>query len=109
MREAKFSLEVLGEKCFDAFTQGETWNGWACPYFTFDQAQQLVKAFQERGVKAWYDEHSDAFTFEVEGGETVKEVDTFQAEEVNGKKFYPIGAFCWIWDMNVTTNQQMNF
>jgi hypothetical protein len=88
MREAKFSIDTLGDNVFESFTQGEEWNGWACPYFTFDQAQTLVQAYQE----GWYDEDSDAFSFEIEGG-SEEDVDTFPATEIKGMKVYPIGAF----------------
>jgi hypothetical protein len=98
MRETKFSIDLLGDRNLDGFTQGETWNGWACPLFTFEQAQQLVKAYEENGLKAWYDEASDAFSFEVDAGGDLKEVDTFPAQEVEGRKFYSIGAGCWIWE-----------
>lgn len=98
MRETKFSTDPLGNRIFDGFTQDENWNGWACPYFTFDQAQQIVQAYQENGMKAWYDGASDAFSFEIDAGEGEKEIDTFPSQEMNGKKVYPIGAFCWIWE-----------
>lgn len=98
MRQTKFMTDPLGTRIFDGFSQDESWNGWACPYFTFDQAQQIVKAYQENGIKAWYDEASDAFSFEVDAGGGIKEVDTFASNEVDGKKLYPIGAFCWIWE-----------
>lgn len=98
MRETKFSIDSLGDRSFDGYTQGETWNGWACPYFTFEQAQQLVRAYEENGLEARYNEVSDAFSFELDAGGDLKEVDTFPAEEINGRKFYPIGAFCWIWE-----------
>ena len=98
MCDAKFSIEVLGARSFDGYTQGETRNGWACPYFTFEQAQQIVKAHEESGHKAWCDEASDVFSFEVEPGRDLKEVDIFPAEGLNGKEFYPIGAFSWIWE-----------
>lgn len=45
-------------------------------------------------MKAWYDEASDAFSFEVDSGGDLKEVATFPAEDVDGQKFYPIGAGC---------------
>jgi len=97
LRPATFSIEVLGDRSFDGYTLGETWNGWACPYFIFDQAQQLVRAYKENGVKAWYDETSDVFSFEVDAGDDFKKTDAFPAKEIEGQKFYPIGASCWIW------------
>lgn len=97
LRETRFSIDTLGDRLFDGFTKGEEWNGWACPYFTFEQAQTLVQAYKEVGKKAWYDEASDAFSFEVEGGEET-DIDTFPAEEISGRRVYSVGAFCWIWE-----------
>jgi hypothetical protein len=94
MRAAKFAMDSFGDEVFDAFTQGETWNGWARPYFTFEQAQGILKAHCSQGRKAWYDEECDAFAFEFNEGE----VDKFPAEAVEGLKLYPIGAGCWIWE-----------
>lgn len=95
MRETEFSIDTLGSKVFEGYTQGEEWNGWACPYFTFEQAEQVVKAHSEKGLKAWYDPDTDAFSFEIEAS---NEIDTFKAEEIEGQRLYPIGASCWIWE-----------
>ena len=48
LREAKFVIEPLGETVFDGYTQDEDWNGWACPYFTFEQAERIVEAYSEQ-------------------------------------------------------------
>lgn len=101
IRPTHFSMDSLGDVRLDGFTVSETWNGWACPLFTFEQAQQLVKAYQEAGLRAWYDEDSDAFSFEVDLGGELKEIDTFPAEEIDGKKFYPVGSSCWIWEESI--------
>ena len=95
MREAKFSIDTLGDKVFEGFTNGEEWNGWACPYFTFEQAQRVVKAQTEMGLKAWYNTNADAFSFEVDASD---EIDSFPAQEIEGKKLYPVGTSCWIWE-----------
>ena len=94
MRAAKFVMDAFGDEVFDGFTQGETWNGWARPYFTFEQAKRIVEAHQAQGGKASYDQAEDAFSFEM--GEN--EVDSFPAETVEGRKFYLVGAGCWIWE-----------
>ena len=94
MRAARFAIESLGDEVFEGFTQGETWNGWARPYFTFKQAQRIVEAHRARGAKAWYDEAQYAFGFEI----SPDEVDAFPGEVVEGQTLYPIGAGCWIWE-----------
>jgi hypothetical protein len=101
MQEAKFSIDTLGDKIFDGYTQGEEWNGWACPYFTFEQAQKVAEAFNEGErfegdkVKARYNVEQDAFCFFFESS---GESDDFPSLEVDGLKLYPVGAGCWIWE-----------
>jgi hypothetical protein len=94
MRAAKFTIDTFDGEVFDGFTIGETWNGWARPYFTFEQAQRVVEAHQAHVGTASYEEGEDAFSFEM----SEDEVDTFPAETVEGQKLYPIGAGCWIWE-----------
>jgi hypothetical protein len=94
LRESLFQLDFIEGKSFRGFTQGENWNGFACPLFTREQSLYLVDAWREAGYKAAYDEATDAFVFQMADGEQ----DAFPGKDVAGKKLYPIGAFCWIWD-----------
>ena len=97
MQPAKFTIDVYEEQSFEGFSRGEDWNGWACPYFTFEQAQQIMEAHRQRGWKAEYNESEDKFVFNFshDGNDGT---DAFSAELIEGKKLYPIGAFCWIWE-----------
>lgn len=103
MRKAKFKIESLGYETFDGFTKDEEWNGWACPYFTFDQAQKVLKQFnlfrEITGQKhfAFYDEQVDAFVFPANGED---DPEVFAAVSENGEKYYLVGTFCWIWEEN---------
>lgn len=97
MQPAKFTIEVYGEQSFDGFSRGEDWNGWACPYFTFEQAQQVMEAHRSRGWKAWYSESEDQFSFDF-SHDGKDEIDAFPGELIEGRKLYPIGIFCWIWE-----------
>lgn len=103
MRKAQFLIDLYGDKVFDGYTQGETWNGWACPYFTFEQAERLVQAHSEKGFRAWYDADSDAFSFEIEASD---DIDSFSAQEIEGIKLYPIGTGCWIWEIEDIENKE---
>src|SRR5215213_4654130 len=94
MRTAKFIIDTYAEMTFEGFTLDETWNGWARPYFTFEQAQRIVQAHTSWGGKAWYDEGEDVFMFEF----SRDEVDAFPAESMDDRKLYPVGAGCWIWE-----------
>ncbi len=65
LREADFRIDFLEGHAFPGFTLGETWNGFAKPYFTFTQAQALATAWSSTGTKAFYDDQQDAFVFEM--------------------------------------------
>jgi hypothetical protein len=101
LQPTKFSIDTISDVLLDGFSSGETWNGWDCPYFTFEQAQKVIEAFntsQQIGgenVKARYDTEQDAFCFFFESS---GESEDFPAEEIDGQKYYPIGAGCWIWE-----------
>ena len=93
MQKTKFAIDFLTDKAFEGYTRGENWNGFACPYFTFDQAQQLVEAWKETGSASSYDSGKDEFNFQINDGEK----DSFGAIKFDGTKLYPIGNGCWIW------------
>ena len=70
------------------------------PVFTFDQAQKVLEQFNlfrritgQEGF-AFYSEAADIFVFP----DDENEPEIFAAIEENGEKFYPIGAFGWIWE-----------
>ena len=93
MIKERFTLDFLEGQQFEGYTRGEDWNGFACPYFTFDQAQCIADAWRGSGKNASYDNNRDEFTFEMQDGEE----DRFYSEEIEGVKLYPIGAGSWIW------------
>lgn len=97
MQSSLFSISLLDGETFEAYTDGEDWNGWARPYFTFDSARQLVAAWIGQGWKAAYNEDEDTFSFEEA---TDGEVEKFPPVVVDGRKLYPIGAGSWIWEDN---------
>ena len=96
MNVATFVIDALPGHVFHGFTQGETWNGWARPFFTYDEAQKIVTAHKEQRLNAYYDHESDGFAFEIASSEG--EYDIFSSVEVVGMKLYPVGAGCWIWE-----------
>ncbi|MGC2237991.1 MAG: hypothetical protein WA584_17660 [Pyrinomonadaceae bacterium] len=93
MRKAKFFLEVLEPYDFEGYTEDDDWNGWSCPYFTFDEAEKIVKAHKQAGLKAIYEESSDEFIFELQG-----EIEIYAPTTINELKLYPIGTASWIWE-----------
>ena len=72
MREAKFSHDFLGDGEFRGYTRDEDYNGFACPYFSYDQAMIVLQAWAEHGLAANYDGNTDELVFEVHSGEEDK-------------------------------------
>jgi hypothetical protein len=93
MRKAKFSIDLIDGFTFDGYTQGEEWNGFACPYFNFEQAVYLKDVFSKVGVNASYNQNKDLFIFVIN-----METESYFPVNIEGNKYYPIGAFNWIWD-----------
>ena len=60
-QSARFSIDSLPETIFEGFTTGETWNGWACPYFTHKVAVTVLEASRNNGYLWSYDVEADAF------------------------------------------------
>jgi hypothetical protein len=98
----KSGFELLGiEGTFEGFTNGDDWNGWDCPSFTKMEGQRFVEAWNsqlqgqetsERG-QARYDGTNNRFEFVLS-----EEVETFNAELINGVELYAIGAHGWCWE-----------
>src|SRR5689334_10027821 len=66
LHPTKFTIDTLGARVFAGYTKDEDWNGWACPYFTFDQAESIVAAYHENGWPARYDQTNDHFVFSMQ-------------------------------------------
>lgn len=101
MRNAYFSIEALSDQLFDGYTGGQYWNGFACPYFSFEGASRIVSAWQSHGWLAAYDQVADAFVFSVGhdyGTGEPEGHEAFASVEAEGRRLYPIGAMSWTWD-----------
>jgi hypothetical protein len=97
LKSTKFTIETFGDRVFEGYTNGDDWNGWACPYFTFDQAQSIVSAYHDHGWPAHYDKANDRFVFSMmHAGADEDEV--YSPMEEDGLKLYPIGTANWIWE-----------
>ena len=65
MRKTRFGIDCWDEE-FIGYTNGEHWNGWACPRFTKDVADKIVELQNKGdGCKATYDEEVDAYLFKI--------------------------------------------
>lgn len=93
MRKAEFTIDTFPGLKFSGYSNDEDWNGWACPYFTFEEAQKIVHAQNSEGIKSWFDEEGDQFVFETDGEE-----ESYPAVQENGHNLYPIGSSNWIWE-----------
>lgn len=76
------------------FTKGETWNGWACPYFTKEVAMSILDWMGENNNEEY------SLTYEVEEKmitiiETGYETEPYTIEE-NEDGFYNLGG-SWTW------------
>ena len=101
LQETEFYLDMDPDQTYTGYTDGDTWNGWACPYFSKDEAQKITEAFD--GLehpydgslhRATYDEETDAFAFYEPTSDTWE---TFKGVDRDGKRVYPIGTYAWTW------------
>ena len=86
------------------YTKGGIWNGWACPFFTMDEALRIMNTYNKYNDNhIYYDETTDSFRIDEEGcaSEIYKGKDYSTAEGI--KHLYPIGNCCWIWNQEFTT------
>ena len=102
LRATTFTIEDA--VFFDGYTQGRTWNGWACPYFTRAVGEQIVAHWNgtdEPTLHAHYDAATDTFVF-ADDASAPGEPETFPGEAhlVDGHPvtLYAIGNGAWIWD-----------
>lgn len=99
---AKFFIEnEAGVKSFDGFHDPKiTWNGFAVPHFTFEQATQVMNAvFPEKfenGIRERYWELNKSADFV--GVDGMFDA-IFPGAEIEGKELWPIGGFLWTWEV----------
>jgi hypothetical protein len=93
MKKTEFVIDTFPGLKISGFTAGADWNGWACPYFTFEEGQKIADAHKSRGGKTWFDEMKDQFIFEIGGEE-----EFYSSININDQKLYPIGSESWIWE-----------
>jgi len=88
---AKFAVEGI-EKEFEGWTDGRLWNGWANPYFAFDEATLVASSMNGR-----YDRVQDAF-ITTAGEEEVWAGQQIPLDDGSQRTVYPLGASSWCWD-----------
>jgi hypothetical protein len=85
-----FSMDCVEEN-IEGFSYGNTWNGWACPYFTKESGLLIAKLMPDFGMT--YDEENDRFVAESE----YYDRDEWESVVIDGAKYYPIGNCSWCW------------
>ena len=95
----KMMFQIDGGKEYPGFSNGDRWNGWECPYFTFEVAKQIADEMNAvtSQKKIVYDPQADCFVFEV-SYYPHEEWEKFEAVMMDGMKLYPLGAWSWVWD-----------
>lgn len=100
--KASFTIDSLPDKVFSGYTDGEEWNGWACPYYERHEAEQILKFSETNGYWWQYDQENDAFIVgaHTEENNTAPEMFRSLIILVDDKplKVYPIGTRAWIWE-----------
>ncbi|HDR9180307.1 TPA: hypothetical protein QDB06_000831 [Burkholderia vietnamiensis] len=92
-----FEIDCLEGK-YSGYTSGQTWNGWECPYFTFDVAHQFAQDFNALSAdKIIYIADKDMFVCHFDGY-SEEEQETFESTTIDGLKLYAVGAGSWTWD-----------
>lgn len=94
---ARFSVD--NGPAYAGFTDGSTWNGWACPYFPKDVAEAIAEFQVSGGYAARYVPATDGFCFTFESGtECFGGVSKYTSPHRTPRRLYPIGLGSWCWD-----------
>lgn len=97
MKKSLFTIDSFGA-IFEGYTDGQHWNGWACPWFTKEVADEIMRVNNESycGVEYQmrYDEEQDAFIQD----DGYDEPYVIKGYDIDGLHLYPVGNMNWIWD-----------
>lgn len=110
LRKGKFSIDASTP--FPGYTAGQTWNGWARPYFNYEEGLKLMQCFGGKHVESeeqlstkvedteWtFSKEKDAFVINCD---QYDEVDTITGQDAtcDGQTVhvYALGNGCWVWD-----------
>lgn len=96
---------------YNAYSRGERWNGWHCPYFTLEEAMRLAAHPHLKGLK--YEAEKDQFVLNdpAYANDSTYEAEIFtpQTITVDGQqiKVYAIGAFGWCWNKDDSIDSEI--
>lgn len=109
MRKETFTID--GDIYAEGITNGVRWNGWECPYFEYEEA---IKILQTQDTKDNTLENRCTY-YEISADENhiiESSIDGISASDViffEGKKYYPIGRFCWVWSIAPKIEEEEEF
>jgi len=94
--KAKFKMDFFPDDVeIEGYTNGGRWNGWAIPYFTFENAQKLIPIFE--GYLS-YDVDQDAFKYLDPVHMNPEDTEIYESLDIDGNKFYSVGGMSFCWD-----------
>lgn len=89
MRKAKFYLDCLEGAKWDGYTNGDTWNGFACPFFTHSEGLRLHAALLAL---------RDALDLDTEELDVDWKPEDFSSTQIDDVTVYAIGSYEWTWE-----------
>lgn len=103
LHREKFVIDSIPGIHFEGYSAGDTWNGWACPYFEKAEAERVLKASEKNGYEWTYDPEADVYLVTCNDDPSEYEPERFSSTRRNaedGKEIvvYGIGAYSWIWE-----------
>ncbi len=100
--QTNFRLDAIQGATYPGYTDGKTWNGWACPCFEYEVARQILRDSEKNGYQWSYDPTRDAFLIAHQDDPADFEPEIFEAIGIRTGgsilKVYPIGAYSWTWE-----------
>jgi len=97
-----FVIDSLPSESFEGYSNGDNWNGWACPFFNQETAERVLRASERNNYTWQYDEQADAFIVRSSDDPVDYEPEVFTATKVQidekSLMLYGIGAYSWIWE-----------
>lgn len=107
LKKSLFNID--GNPFYEGYTNGNHWNGFACPSFTKEVCKKICEGINALGYdfqKAYYDEYSDAFivtdTNCIENDNPKGIQEEAQGHDIETEDgilhLYSLGSYNWIWD-----------
>jgi hypothetical protein len=99
--KAHFCIDSIPSTKFEGYTNGDDWNGFACPFFEGGIAELVLKASEQNGYSWEYVPEDDTFIVRNTADPIEYEPERFEGQIIsvgnNEIKVYAIGAYSWIW------------